>query len=73
MIWSIKKIAFLSDSQYEHLKVYNIIGDKDRILQEWSNPNTNTINGGSHFMVYDKAAEVTKVLRDILRIEQNGQ
>ena len=65
--WSLQKIADLPKRPKDNFTVYNIIGDNDKILKPWQNEHTTIIDGGSHFMVYEKAEEVTLALIDILK------
>lgn len=67
MNWSINKIAESKFDPNSNITLFNILGNKDRILSRWSNPNSFIIDGGSHFMVYDKADELTEILAEILK------
>ncbi len=64
--WSIEKI-FQQDIELgqEAIK-YNLLGNKDRVMKIWRNKTTHIIQGGSHFMVYDKAKEVSTAIKQIL-------
>lgn len=64
--WSLEKIAQLPLNPVDMFIAHNIIGNKDKILRTWSNEYTTIIEGGSHFMVYEKANEVTNAILDIL-------
>ena len=65
--WSLEKIAQLPSKPDDNFRIHNIIGNKDKILRTWKNENTTIIDGGSHFMVYEKADEVTTVIRTALK------
>lgn len=64
--WSLEKIAQLPSASNDSFITHNIIGNNDKILQTWSNEYTTIIEGGSHFMVYEKADEVTSTILKIL-------
>lgn len=65
--WSLQKIAELPKNPDGNFTVHNIIGNNDKILKTWQNDHTTIIDGGSHFMVYEKAEEVTNTLNKILK------
>lgn len=52
--------------------LYHIIGDKDLVFpyQNIKNP-TAVIKGGTHIMVFDKAAEISALLAGILKYHEN--
>jgi len=64
--WSLEQIANAPACKNEGLTVHNIIGNSDRILKLWKNDHTTIIEEGTHFMVHEKADQVTKVLSQIL-------
>lgn len=64
MKWSLEQIAKTGGNANKNVVLHNIIGDQDRIVQLWSNDTTYTVRGGSHFMVYDRAEEVTGIIRE---------
>jgi len=66
MKWSLQQIANTDGLVNKAVVVYNIIGDHDRIVKLWSNNTTYFVKGGSHFMVYDRADEVTEIIRGIV-------
>ncbi|MFD0749472.1 alpha/beta hydrolase [Mucilaginibacter calamicampi] len=47
--------------------VYHIIGDKDRVFNYKRIKNTTLVKGGTHIMIFDKAKEINKILKGILR------
>ena len=65
--WSLQKIAELPKRPDDNFTIHNIIGNNDKILKTWHNDHTTIIEGGSHFMVYEKAEEVTHVISNILK------
>ncbi len=65
MSWSMQKIADFKQP-YPKVVLHNIIGTNDRILKKWTNETSSVIEGGSHFMVYDKADEITVLIQSIL-------
>jgi len=65
--WSLQKIAELPARVKDNFFAYNIIGNNDKILKTWHNDHTTIIDGGSHFMVYEKAEEVTEAIKKILK------
>lgn len=68
--WSLERIAQLPNKPNDTFIVHNIIGDKDKILRTWSNNYTTIIEGGSHFMVYELADEVTNAIQNILSVSK---
>jgi len=66
MKWSIQKIFEQNNELASGIIKYNIIGTKDRIVKLWKNDSTFIIEGGSHFMVYDHANEVSSALQKII-------
>lgn len=67
MKWSLEQIANTGDNTNKDVLLHNIIGDRDRIVRLWRNDTTYVVKGGSHFMVYDRAEEVTNIIRRILK------
>ena len=65
MSWSMQKIAEFKQ-QCPNVILHNIIGTNDRILKTWTNETSSIVEGGSHFMVYDKADEITGLITSIL-------
>ncbi len=47
--------------------VYHIAGDKDLIFSNKKIKNATIIKGGTHIMVFDKAKEINKLLKKILK------
>jgi len=72
MKWSIRKIYEQDEVIGNQTRKYNLIGKKDRIVSTWLNDSTFEIEGGTHFMVYDHAEEVSEIIKKILEIESNG-
>ena len=70
MKWSLEQIENAGGNTDNGVVLHNILGDRDRIVQLWRNDTTYVVKGGSHFMVYDRAEEVTGIIRDILKIEK---
>jgi len=66
MKWSLQQIAGTNGLENKNVVVHNIIGDRDRIVRLWRNNTTYFVKGGSHFMVYDRADEVTEIIRGIV-------
>lgn len=67
--WSLQKIYEQDKPIGNKIKKYNIIGSKDKIMRQWSNASTYKIEGGSHFMVFDKSPEISSLLRQIISAE----
>ncbi len=67
--WSIQKIYELDQPIKPEIIKYNVIGTQDRIIDMWKNETTYEIEGGSHFMVYEKADEVSRILNQIISKE----
>lgn len=70
MKWSLEQIANTGSNTNKSVVLHNIIGDCDRIVNLWRNDTTYVIKGGSHFMVYDRAEEISGIIRQILKNEQ---
>lgn len=66
MKWSLEQIANTGSNTNKSVVLHNIIGDCDRIVNLWRNDTTYVIKGGSHFMVYDRAEEISGIIRKIL-------
>ena len=47
--------------------VYHLIGDKDLVFSYKRIKDAKVIKGGTHIMVYDKAKQINKILKSILR------
>ena len=47
--------------------IYHIAGDKDLIFSYKKLKNVILVKGGTHIMVFDKAVETNKILKDILK------
>ena len=47
--------------------VYHIIGDKDRVFNYKRINNSTVIKGGTHIMVFNKAKQINKLLKSILK------
>ena len=54
------------DNQTVPPNVYHIIGDKDKIFPYQRIKNATIIKGGTHIMIYTKAKEINKWLKDII-------
>ena len=52
--------------------VYKISGNKDRIIPFLKTKNTIKIEGGHHFMIVDKAKEISEKINEILKRESNS-
>ncbi len=66
MKWCIAQIAVYHNEVNENIIAHNIIGNSDKILKLWKNEHTHIIDGGSHFMVYEKADEITPIIKEIV-------
>jgi len=66
MKWSMEKIRESTFIENKSTTIYNIIGNKDKMLRLWENKNTSIIDGGGHFMVYENANEVNRILKKII-------
>lgn len=69
MRWSLQQIADTAGLLNKDAVLYNIIGDRDRIVRLWRNDTTFLIKGGSHFMVYERANEITVIIREVVSIQ----
>lgn len=47
--------------------VYHITGDKDRVFNYKLIKDATIVKGGTHIMIFDKAKEINKILKGILR------
>jgi pimeloyl-ACP methyl ester carboxylesterase len=64
--WAMKA-ALYWDNETLPANVYHIIGDKDLVFNYKKIHNATIIKGGTHIMVFDKAKEINKVLKNILK------
>ena len=67
MKWSMTQIYHSDRKKYAHLKLINILGTEDKIMRQWFNSTTYKIEGGSHFMVYEKADEVEYIINKVIK------
>ena len=65
--WSIDQIRKCQHASYESIEVHNIIGARDRIVNTWENERTHILQNGGHFMVYENADEINKLLLSIIQ------
>ena len=66
MKWSLEKIYEQHEPLASEITKYSLIGNKDRIIKPWKIETTYIIESGSHFMVFDMAAEVSAIIREII-------
>ena len=66
MNWSIEKIYQQDHELAPSITKVNLIGTKDRIVKSWSNDTTHLIEGCSHFMVYEQAETVSRIIRELV-------
>ena len=66
MKWSLEKIYEQDVILAPDILKYSIIGDKDKVVKPWIIETTFIVEDGSHFMVFDKAKEVTKIISSII-------
>jgi len=71
MKWSLEKIFEQNKELCPNVIKYNLIGNKDMIMKPWQNETSFLIEGGSHFMVFDKANEITEIISEIVRWHHN--
>ena len=55
------------DNQTIPPKVYHLIGDKDRVFNYKRIKDATVIKGGTHIMIFDRAKEINKLLKSILK------
>jgi pimeloyl-ACP methyl ester carboxylesterase len=67
LMWAMRAALYWKND-VEFSNLYHIIGNKDLVFpyQNIKNP-TAVIKGGTHIMVFDKAAEINVLLADILK------
>jgi pimeloyl-ACP methyl ester carboxylesterase len=65
--WAMRAVLYWKN-EVQLSNLFHIIGDKDLVFpyQNIKNP-TAVIKGGTHIMVFDKAAEINTLLADILK------
>lgn len=63
--WAVNQILNW-DNTWLPSKIYHIHGDKDQIFPINKIRPTHVVNGGSHFMIVNRAADVSKLLCEIL-------
>lgn len=66
MKWSLEKIYEQNNPLAIDVKKYSLIGSIDRVVKPWKIESTYLVEGGSHFMVYDKAEEISDIIRGIV-------
>ena len=66
MNWSIQKIYEQDTELAPNITKINLIGTKDRIVKSWHNDTTHLIEGGSHFMVYEQAEIISRIIREFV-------
>ena len=66
MKWSLEKIYEQHEPLASEITKYSLIGNKDRIIKPWKIDTTYIVEGGSHIMVFDMAAEVSAIIREII-------
>lgn len=65
--WSLKQIRKNKFKTIPNTEIFNILGTKDELVQNWKLPNNNFyIKNGGHLMVYENATEISEILRTIL-------
>lgn len=64
-IWALKAVLSWKNNKEPENLVY-IHGDKDRLLSPPKGNGAIIISGGTHFMVYNRDADINKALRQIL-------
>jgi len=47
--------------------VFQVIGDNDKVFPYKKQPVATVIKGGTHIMIFDKAKEIAKYLKNILK------
>ncbi|MCC8426049.1 alpha/beta hydrolase [Mucilaginibacter sp. UR6-11] len=55
------------DNEIIPANVYHIVGDKDLVFNYKKIKNATIIKGGTHIMVFDKAKQINKLLKGILK------
>ena len=66
MKWSIEKIFELKSELAQDVVKFNLIGSNDRIVKFWHNETTYEISGGSHFMVFEEADAVSRIIQNVI-------
>ncbi len=64
--WAIQGVLSWNN-EYSIPETIRIHGDRDRIISVTINKNTNVIPGGGHFMIVDRASEVSKIINAKIR------
>ncbi|WP_214070627.1 alpha/beta hydrolase [Mucilaginibacter sp. dw_454] len=59
--------ALTWDNQVVPPNMYHIHGDKDLVFNYKNIINATIVKGGTHIMVFDKAKQINKILKDILK------
>lgn len=70
MRWSLEKIFKQNVPLSVNTIKYNLLGTSDRIIKPWKNKTTFMIEGGSHFMVYDEAKEISDIINRLLEEQE---
>ncbi len=64
--WAMRAVLYW-DNETVPANVYHIVGDKDLVFNYKRIKNATVITGGTHIMVFDKAKQINKLLKGILK------
>ena len=66
--WSMMQIQKFKHQANNDVKIFNIIGDKDKLLKNWKLlANNYPIKNAGHLMVYENAEQVNNTLKKLLQ------
>lgn len=65
--WAIKELTSWKNTQRVSNPILKISGTKDRLLPYRKGQNTILVKDGGHFMIVDKATEISRIINDKLK------
>lgn len=65
--WAFNQIKSYQYRDHGELAVHNILGDRDPLISRWSGGSDHVIEGGNHFIIFERAEEVNRILQQIMR------
>lgn len=63
--WAINQITTWKNEQ--RINCLKIVGEKDKLLPPTNDEKSSLVKGGAHFMVLDKANEISKIIKNYLK------
>lgn len=66
MKWAIKQIDLVQKKNLGETELLSLLGTNDRIVKQWNASYSEAIAGGSHFMIFDNAKEITRRINQFI-------